>query len=180
MPSPFPTSLDSFTDPTATSKLNSPSHSAQHTIVNDAVEKIEAKIGINGSADTNSIDYKLTTVIADLNTVETNIGPRETALVDAASVAINTTAHGIRVLTATDLTGDTREISFTGGVAGKTVILKFIQGTAAAAGQSLTYAGVTWVGGTAPTLVTTANKINLIGFLMTGATTCLGMPMGDF
>jgi hypothetical protein len=55
----FPTSLDSFTDPTAGNALNSPSHAGQHTDKNDAVEALEAKVGIDGSAVTTSIDYKL-------------------------------------------------------------------------------------------------------------------------
>lgn len=55
----FPTSLDVFTNPTATSKTNSPSHATQHANANDAVEAIEAKVGIDGSAVTTSFDYKL-------------------------------------------------------------------------------------------------------------------------
>ena len=58
----FPTSIDSYTDPTATSKLNSPSHSQQHIGVNDAIEKIEAKVGADSSAVTSSHDYKLSGV----------------------------------------------------------------------------------------------------------------------
>jgi hypothetical protein len=57
MASVFPTTLDSFTDPTSTSKLNSPSHSAQHIDLNDAAEKIEARVGVTGSAVTTSLDY---------------------------------------------------------------------------------------------------------------------------
>ncbi len=49
MASNFPTSLDSFTDPTSGSSLASPSHSGQHADLNDAVEKIEAKLGIGSS-----------------------------------------------------------------------------------------------------------------------------------
>jgi hypothetical protein len=62
MSSSFPTSLDSLTDPGATSKLNSPSHSQQHININDAVEKLEAKVGVNSSAVTTSHDYKLSGV----------------------------------------------------------------------------------------------------------------------
>jgi hypothetical protein len=58
----FPTSLDSFTDPAATDKHNSPSHSQQHININDAVEKIEAKVGANSSSVTTSHDYKLSGV----------------------------------------------------------------------------------------------------------------------
>lgn len=58
----FPSSLDSFVDPTATSKTNSPAHSTQHINTNDAVEKLEAKVGVDGSAVTTSHDYKLSGV----------------------------------------------------------------------------------------------------------------------
>lgn len=49
MASSYPTSLDSFTDPTSGSSLASPSHSGQHIDLNDAVEKIETKLGIGSS-----------------------------------------------------------------------------------------------------------------------------------
>jgi hypothetical protein len=62
MSSVYSTSLDSFVDPTATSKLNSPAHSTQHININDAVEKIEAKVGADSSAVTTSHDYKLSGV----------------------------------------------------------------------------------------------------------------------
>ena len=55
----FPTSLDSLTNPTSGDSLNSPSHSAQHANANDAIEALQAKVGVNGSAVTTSIDYKL-------------------------------------------------------------------------------------------------------------------------
>lgn len=49
MASNYPTSLDSFTNPTSGDKLDSPSHSDQHSNVNDAVEAIETKVGIGAS-----------------------------------------------------------------------------------------------------------------------------------
>jgi hypothetical protein len=58
----FPSSLDSYSDPSATSKLNSPSHSQQHINANDAIEKIEAKVGANSSVVTTTHDYKLSGV----------------------------------------------------------------------------------------------------------------------
>jgi hypothetical protein len=58
----FPTSLDSLTNPITTDKLNNPSHAAQHANVNDAVEALEAKVGINSSAVTSTLDYKVTQV----------------------------------------------------------------------------------------------------------------------
>lgn len=72
----YPTSLDSFTNPTGSSKLDAPNHADQHSNVNDAVEALEAKVGINSSADTTSHDYKLagvtgTDVAASLTGTET-------------------------------------------------------------------------------------------------------------
>jgi hypothetical protein len=55
----FPTSLDSLTNPTTTDQLNSPSHAAQHTNANDAIEQLQAKVGVNSSAVTTSHDYKI-------------------------------------------------------------------------------------------------------------------------
>jgi len=45
----FPTSLDSFVNPTTNDFLNSPNHVSQHSDINDAVEALEAKLGISAS-----------------------------------------------------------------------------------------------------------------------------------
>lgn len=55
----FPTSLDSLTNPSSGNTLNSPSHSTQHANANDAIEVLEAKVGVNNSAVTTSLDYKM-------------------------------------------------------------------------------------------------------------------------
>lgn len=65
----FPTSLDSLTNPTGSDNLNSPDHAGQHSDINDAVEALETKVGIDGSADTDSIDYKLSLLHHDINTI---------------------------------------------------------------------------------------------------------------
>jgi len=44
MASTFPGAIDNFTDPLSGSALNSPSHSAQHADLNDAVEKLETYV----------------------------------------------------------------------------------------------------------------------------------------
>ena len=49
MASTFPTSLDTFTNPTPTSLLTSPSHSLSHSDLNDAVEALEAKVAIGNT-----------------------------------------------------------------------------------------------------------------------------------
>ena len=55
----FPTSLDSLTNPTATDTLDSPPHDTQHADANDAIEALQAKVGVDGSAVTTSLDYKV-------------------------------------------------------------------------------------------------------------------------
>ena len=49
MASTYPTSLDAFTNPTATSLLTSPDHAQQHSDINDAVEALEAKVAIGNT-----------------------------------------------------------------------------------------------------------------------------------
>ena len=45
----YPTSLDTLTNPVSNDSLNSPSHSAQHANANDAIEAIEAKLGLGAN-----------------------------------------------------------------------------------------------------------------------------------
>ena len=59
MASNFPNNIDSITNPNATDPLSNPSHSEQHIIANTAIEALEAKVGIDGSTDVNSLDYKI-------------------------------------------------------------------------------------------------------------------------
>lgn len=62
----FPSSLDSFPNPTSTDLLENATaaldHDVQHSNANDAIEALEAKVGINGSAVNTSHDYKLSEV----------------------------------------------------------------------------------------------------------------------
>ena len=62
----FPSGLDAFTNPSATDAMDSVTvpHATQHADLNDAVEALQAKVGVDGSAVTTSLDYKL----ADLGT----------------------------------------------------------------------------------------------------------------
>lgn len=66
MSSTYPTSIDNFTNPVGTDKVNNANaalvHSTQHSQLNDAVEALEAKVGANSSAVTTSHDYKLSGV----------------------------------------------------------------------------------------------------------------------
>jgi hypothetical protein len=61
----FPTALDDFTNPIGTDGLGSGpvTHSQQHGNLNDAVEALEAKVGIDGSTDPNSLTYQTANAI---------------------------------------------------------------------------------------------------------------------
>jgi hypothetical protein len=59
MPTNFPTSLDNFTNPVGTDDVSVVVHSTQHANHNDAIEALEAKVGINGSAVATSLDYRV-------------------------------------------------------------------------------------------------------------------------
>ena len=67
MASNFPTSLDTFSSPTPTTSLDGGgdlllAHSNQHNKLNDAVSALQQVIGITGSTDVNSLQYKLQNV----------------------------------------------------------------------------------------------------------------------
>ncbi len=76
----FPTSLDTLTNPTGGAYLNVPSHSEQHANANDAIEAIEAKLGI-GSA----------TPVVNRFLVGTAAGSSDWSKVVPAGVVVGTT-----------------------------------------------------------------------------------------
>lgn len=61
MTSQFPGALDNFTNPTSSDNLNTPAvlHSTQHANENDAIEAIEAWVGISGTSSQASHEYRI-------------------------------------------------------------------------------------------------------------------------
>ena len=55
----FPASLDTLTNPSAADTLDSPPHDEQHADANDAIEALQAKVGVDSSAVTSSLDYRV-------------------------------------------------------------------------------------------------------------------------
>lgn len=53
----FPSSIDAFTNPTSADTLDNPPHDQQHADINDAMEAVQTKIGVDNSAVTTSLDY---------------------------------------------------------------------------------------------------------------------------
>lgn len=64
----YPTSKDNLTNPAATESMEG--HATLHGNVNDAIEAIENKLGVNGSSDVNSIDYKVSQLQTSLSTLD--------------------------------------------------------------------------------------------------------------
>jgi hypothetical protein len=56
MTTSFPAGLDTLVNPISSDHLDNPAHAAEHANVNDAVEALEAKVGIDGSLVTTSLD----------------------------------------------------------------------------------------------------------------------------
>lgn len=90
----YPTSLDTLTNPSAADNLDTTGvlHDVQHSDVNDAVEALEAKVGITNSADSSSLDY----------VTKRSVGPRSTVTY-AATVNIDMDGYAYQFIT---LTGD--------------------------------------------------------------------------
>ena len=68
MATSYPTSKDNLTNPAATESMEG--HATLHGNVNDAIEAIENKLGVNGSTDQNSIDYKVTQLEINLSALD--------------------------------------------------------------------------------------------------------------
>ena len=85
----FPTSLDSLTNPSSGNTLNSPSHSTQHANANDAIEVLEAKVGVDNSAVTTSHDYKIRIYnpIGEITMWATNTAPTGWLICDGAPIS---------------------------------------------------------------------------------------------
>jgi len=69
MATSYPNNIDSFTNPNGSDQLSAPSHSEQHSNANDAIEALQTKVGVDGSADTNSLTYKVSSIETLLNDV---------------------------------------------------------------------------------------------------------------
>ena len=156
----FPTSLDALTNPISTDPVTSPSHAGQHANANDAIEALEAKVGVDSSAVTTSLDYKLK------STSSTDPGHKHTPTV---SLAISGTPDGTKFLrddntwvtpsAGGDVTGPAASVdseiaifnSTTGKVikrASTTGIIKATSGVISAATSGTDYVGIS--GGYAP------------------------------
>lgn len=88
----FPTSLDNFTNPASGNTLDSPSHSLQHSDLNDAVEALERKVGLGTAvAGSASAGQVLTISAAGTSTWST---PTTPGLVQVVPTSISVSGSG--------------------------------------------------------------------------------------
>ena len=98
--------------------MASPSHSAQHADVNDAVEALQAKVGVDGSAVTSSLDYKVANQgLTLVKTVSIGSGVTSVTVTDAFSA----TFENYKVLTNIENASANNDVYFRlGGVSTNT------------------------------------------------------------
>lgn len=68
----FPTSIDALVNPVATDSLATVNHANQHANANDAIEALEAKVGVDNSSVTTSLDYRVRNINASTAIISGN------------------------------------------------------------------------------------------------------------
>jgi len=107
----YPTGLDNLANPASTDELDTPSHSQQHANANDAIEALEAKVGVNNSAVTTSLDYR----VRQLETVPTYTNE----MAQDAAGALFAHANHVNLTAVYDDTGNQVILTGVGGTANK-------------------------------------------------------------
>lgn len=175
MSSTYPTTLDSLIDPGATSKLNSPAHSQQHINANDALEKIEAKVGATGSAVTTTHDYKLsgvtgTDIAASLAGAETFTNKRivqtitSLSPVGGATQNLDLTLGNVFKVT---MPAGTLTLTVSNEIVGQYFSVEIVNATSQ--GALTWFSTLKWIDNVTPTLTGTNAKKDTFAFRVTAA-----------
>lgn len=107
----YPTGLDNLANPASTDELDAPSHSQQHANANDAIEALEAKVGVNNSAVTTSLDYRVKQL--EINPTYTN------EMAQDAAGALFAHANHVNLTAVYDDAGNQVILTGVGGTANK-------------------------------------------------------------
>lgn len=75
----FPEDLDSLINPQSTDSVQTVSHSAQHADSNDAIEALQAKVGVDDSTVITSLDYRVGALEDDKETFASDVNETLTA-----------------------------------------------------------------------------------------------------
>lgn len=96
----FPTAKDVLPNPQATDSVQLVSHAAQHANANDAIEALQSKVGVDGSTDVLSHDYKIASLASYAISYET--------AQDAAGALLNHSNHTNVIATYDDALNEVR------------------------------------------------------------------------
>jgi len=127
----FPTSLDNLTNPAGSDPVNNPSHASQHANINDAIEVLETKVGINNSADATSLDYRV-------RSLETNPTYTNEMAQDAVAAALAAGTHTNITINYND-TGNSISISAAAGYTNEEAVDAVAAALTAGSGISISY-----------------------------------------
>ena len=168
----FPTSLDNLTNPAGSDPVNNPSHASQHANLNDAIEKLEEKVGVNNSAVTTSLDYRV-------KQLETN--PVASYTDEEARNAIGTALTGSGGITVTpNNVANTITVSTDNTIATKTYVDTAVSNLGSTAAS--TYVPVSEVGQADGIATLDANSripLSQLGNLVDGAPLALAAAIND-
>ncbi len=176
----FPTSLDTLQNPTSTDTVASVDHAAQHTNANDAIEALQAKVGIDSSAVSTSHDYKIARKAEKTDPVLDGT-PTGTALASAATASkivtrdSNANIFGNNVVSSlattataagtTTLTAASAQVQYFTGSSTQTVALP--------AGNTLSTGHQFYIYNASSGAVTVQNSAGSTQFVLAGGTTGL-------
>ena len=127
----FPTSLDNLSNPAGSDPVNNPSHAVQHANVNDAIEALETKVGVNNSAVTTSLDYRV-------KQLETNPTYTNEMAQDAVAAALAAGTHTNITINYND-TGNSISISAAAGYTNEEAVDAVAAALTAGSGISISY-----------------------------------------
>lgn len=108
MPTNFPIALDALANPSASDTQDSVTvpHAKQHADANDAIEALQAKVGVNGSADAASLDYQIAAALALLAAHDAEAHPASSiTLSSAAGLAATNLQAGMLELNTEKIAG---------------------------------------------------------------------------
>ena len=125
----FPTSLDTLSNPSGAARLST-DHATQHANANDAIEALQAKVGVDSSAVATSLDYKV---------AQLELGSTVYTISDGAAFEIDPGNGSVQTVTL----GASRTPKATNFEAGQTLLLGVDDGASA---YSLTWTDATFGG----------------------------------
>lgn len=192
MPSGYPTSIDSFDDPTPSTVLGSTTeslkHATQHATHNDAIEKIQTELGVNPSGTSDTVAARLTSIESSITTAASTVSGNagtlrnytmQTQGTNRWTLTTNATAEGGGTTGSTGSDFEVRawanngsERTGTGVLSGGSsgAVLRITRSSGAVAlGGALTVGGATSLSGTLT--VSGANNVTTLdGFLLVSNT----------